>query len=54
MELPFLLAGAPADDRRFDLEIAVHLPKDGRMLLELPTTAAAALPGQWRDLVKAQ
>ncbi len=53
VELPFLLAGAPADDRRFDLEIAVHLPKDGRLLLELPAAAAAALPGQWRDLVRA-
>jgi hypothetical protein len=47
--LPFVLAGAPSEARRFDIEVAVHLPKDARLLLELPAAAAAALPPHWRE-----
>lgn len=47
--LPFLLAGAPGEARRFDLQIAVHLPDDARLALELPAAAVAALPGRWRE-----
>ena len=50
--LPFLLAGAPGEARRFDIEIAVHLPADARLLLELPAAAAGALPSQWREIVR--
>jgi hypothetical protein len=52
VELPFLLAGAPGVGRRFDLQIAVHLPADARLLLKVPTGAAAALPPRWRDLLR--
>jgi hypothetical protein len=51
-ELPFLLAGAPGVGRRFDLQIAVHLPADARLLLEVPAGAAAVLPPRWRDLLR--
>lgn len=50
--LPFLLAGAPDEARRFDLEIAVHLPEDIELTLELPPAAAVALPGAWRELLR--
>jgi hypothetical protein len=49
--LPFVLAGAPGEARRFDLEIAAHLPEDARLFLELPPAAAGALPAEWRELV---
>lgn len=52
IELPFLLAGAPGQDRLFDLDIAVHLPEDARLFLMLPPAAAAGLPGQWRERVR--
>jgi len=51
--LPFLLAGAPAEDRRFDFEIEVHVPEDVRLFLEMPAAAVQALPGRWRELVEA-
>jgi serine protease len=47
--LPFLLAGAPGEARRFDLQIAAHLPDDAGLALELPAAAAAALPDHWRE-----
>ena len=50
--LPFLLTGAPGEARRFDLEIAVHLPDDAQVLLQLPAAAAAGLPAQWRERLR--
>ncbi len=47
--MPFLLAGDPGGRRRFDIEIAVHLPADAKLHLELHPAAAAALPAEWRE-----
>ncbi len=47
--LPFVLAGAPGEARRFDLEIAVHLPEDARLFLELPAEARSGLPATWLE-----
>jgi hypothetical protein len=52
VELPFLLAGAPGQDRLFDFEIAVHLPADARLFLSLPPAAVAGLPAHWRERVR--
>ena len=48
--MPFVLAGAPGQARRFDLDIAVHLPDDARLFLELAPAALSALPAAWREL----
>jgi serine protease len=47
--MPFLLTGDPGGRRRFDIEIAVHLPEDAKLQLELHPAAAAALPAMWRE-----
>ena len=47
--MPFLLAGAYGEARRFDFEIEVHVPEDVRVHLELPAGAARALPSRWRE-----
>ena len=49
--LPFVLAGAPGQARRFDFELAVNLPEDARLFLRLPAAAAGALPSMWRELL---
>jgi subtilisin family serine protease len=49
--LRFVLAGAPGQARRFDLELAVNLPEDARLFLSLPAAAAGALPSMWRELL---
>jgi serine protease len=49
--LPFVLAGAPGQARRFDFELAVNLPEDARLVLRLPAAAARALPSMWRELL---
>lgn len=50
--MPFLLTGDPARERRFDIEIAVHLPADARLRLEMDRAAAAVLPRIWQEAVK--
>ncbi|MDX1395168.1 MAG: S8 family peptidase [Gemmatimonadota bacterium] len=45
VELPFLIAGAPDDSRRFDLEIIQRLPQGAQLYLELDLAVA----GQIRD-----
>lgn len=50
--MPFLLTGDPAGPRRFDIEIAVHLPADARLYLEMHPSAAAVMPAVWRERIK--
>jgi hypothetical protein len=49
--MPFMLAGDPGGRRRFDIEIAVHLPADAKLQLEMHPAAAAALPAVWRERI---
>ncbi len=47
--MPFLLTGDPGRERRFDIEIAVHLPADAKLLLEIDQAAFGVLPRVWRE-----
>lgn len=49
--MPFLLTGDPARERRFDIEIAVHLPADARLLLEVEPAAVGVLPAGWQERI---
>jgi hypothetical protein len=50
--MPFLLTGDPGGARRFDIEIAVHLPADAQLLLEIDQAALGALPMAWRERIR--
>ena len=49
--MAFMLTGDPGGRRRFDIEIAVHLPADAKLQLEMHPAAAAALPAVWRERI---
>lgn len=49
--LPFLLTGDPGRERRFDIEIAVHLPVDAKLILEMDQGAVGVLPKAWQERV---
>jgi hypothetical protein len=49
MVMPFLLTGDPGQARKFDIEIAVHLPADARLYLEIERRAAGLLPVLWQE-----
>lgn len=49
--LPFLLTGDPWRERRFDIEMAVHLPADARLLLEIDQAAIGVLPANWQERI---
>jgi hypothetical protein len=43
---PFMIAGAPDESRSFDLEIIQQLPKNAKVILEVPLDLMAALPSK--------
>lgn len=49
--MPFLLTGDPGRARRFDIEIAVHLPSDAKLLLEIDPAAVGGFPAAWRERI---
>ena len=49
--MPFLLTGDPGRERRFDIEIAVHLPADAKLLLEIDQAAVGVLPTVWQERI---
>jgi hypothetical protein len=49
--MPFLLTGDPGRERRFDIEIAVHLPSDAKLLLEINQGMVGVLPAAWQERI---
>ena len=49
--MPFLLTGDPGRERRFDIEIAVQLPADAKLLLEIDQAAVGVLPTIWQERI---
>jgi hypothetical protein len=49
--MPFLLTGDPGRERQFDIEIAVHLPADAKLLLEIDQAAVRVLPTVWQERI---